>query len=49
VKAKVKADATMPLMNLGLAELFAHRLEAGAERWAVVKQVREVPVPPPKV
>jgi len=49
VKAKVKADATMPLMTLGFAALNAHRLEAVAERWAVPSQVREVPVPPPKV
>lgn len=49
VKAKVKADATLPLMTLGFAELSAHRLEAVAERWAVPSQVREVPVPPPKV
>lgn len=49
VKAKVKADATLPLMSLGFAALCEHRLETVAERWAVISQFEEVPVPPPKV
>lgn len=48
VKAKVKADASLPLVTLGFAARFAHRLEVGRERWSVVTQFREVPVPPPK-
>ncbi len=49
VKAKVKADATLPLATLGFTALSAHRLEVGRERWSVLTQLREVPVPPPKV
>lgn len=49
VKAKVKADAALPLATLGFATLSAHRLEVGRERWSVITQLREVPVPPPKV
>ncbi len=49
VKAKVKADAALPLATLGFAALSAHRLEVGRERWSVFTQLREVPVPPPKV
>jgi hypothetical protein len=49
VKAKVKVDAALPLVTLGFAALSAHRLEVGRERWAVITQLREVPVPPPKV
>lgn len=49
VKAKVKVDAALPLVTLGFAALSAHRLEVGRERWSVITQLREVPVPPPKV
>lgn len=49
VKAKVKVDAALPLVTLGFTALWAYRLEVGAERWAVITQLREVPVPPPKV
>lgn len=49
VKAKVKVDAALPLVTLGFAALSAHRFEVGRERWSVVTQLREVPVPPPKV
>ena len=49
VKAKMKVDAALPLVTLGFAALSAHRLEVGRERWSVITQLREVPVPPPKV
>jgi hypothetical protein len=45
----VKVDAALPLVTLGFAALSAHRLEVGRERWSVITQLREVPVPPPKV
>ncbi len=47
-KAKLKAEAAMPLRVGGASLLVSTRLGFASEDWSFVTRTREVPVPPPK-
>lgn len=48
VKAKLKADAALPVLVADASVLFSTRLRFAADAWSLVTRSREVPVPPPK-
>lgn len=48
VKAKLKADAALPVLVADVSLLVSARLRFASDEWSLVTRCREVPVPPPK-